>query len=139
MNTSFFGELFQSITDRGRGLLDRRRSRAGAVLARSEDFVELCEDLLSGRGEASGVALAREILSRYAALKTGPRIAFFEALASRFGPDRARLAAAVAAWEKDPSDNTAAELHHADGDGGQGEDDQDNTHRLVPSPCSDHP
>jgi malonyl-CoA decarboxylase len=113
MNTSFFGELLQSITDRGRGLLDRRRSRAGAVLARSEDFVELCEDLLSGRGEASGVALAREILSRYAALKTGPRIAFFEALASRFGPDRARLAAAVAAWEKDPSDHTAAELHHA--------------------------
>ncbi len=113
MNTSFFGELLQSITDRGRGLLDRRRSRAGAVLARSEDFVELCEDLLSGRGEASGVALAREILSRYAALKTGPRIAFFEALASRFGPDRGRLATAVAAWEKDPSDHTAAELHHA--------------------------
>lgn len=113
MNTSFFGELLQSITDRGRGLLDRRRSRAGAVLARSEDFVELCEDLLSGRGEASGVALAREILSRYAALTTGPRIAFFEALATRFGPDRARLAAAVAAWEKDPSDHTAAELHHA--------------------------
>jgi malonyl-CoA decarboxylase len=113
MNSSFFGEMLQSITDRGRGLLDRRRNRVGAVLARSEDLVELCEDLLSGRGEASGVALAREILSRYGALTTGPRIAFFEALASRFGPDRKRLAAAVAAWEKDSSDQAAAELHHA--------------------------
>ena len=63
---------------------------------------QLCEDLLSGRGEASGVALAREILARYAELTTGPRIAFFEALASRFGPDRARLDAAVAAWRARP-------------------------------------
>src|SRR5215210_1633820 len=113
MNTSFFGELLQTITDRGRGLLDRRRNRVGAVLARSEDLIDLCEELLSGRGEASGAALAREILSRYAALTTGPRIAFFEALASRFGPDRARLAAAVAAWGKDPSDEAASELHQA--------------------------
>jgi malonyl-CoA decarboxylase len=113
MNTSFFGELLQSITDRGRGLLDRRRNRVGAVLARSEDLIDLCEELLSGRGEASGAALAREILSRYGALTTGPRIAFFEALASRFGPDRARLAAAVAAWGKDSSDEAASELHQA--------------------------
>src|SRR5215203_1390018 len=113
MNSSFFGELLQSITDRGRGLLDRRRNRVGAVLARSEDLIDLCEELLSGRGEASGVALAREILSRYAALTTGPRIAFFESLASRFGPDRRRLQAAVAAWDKDSSDEAAAELHHA--------------------------
>ena len=33
------------------------------------------------------MALAREILARYAELTTGPRIAFFEALAQRFGPD----------------------------------------------------
>ena len=32
-----------------------------------------------------------EILDRYAELTIGPRIAFFEALATRFGPDRERL------------------------------------------------
>src|SRR5215218_8697212 len=99
MNSSFFGELLQSITDRGRGLLDRRRNRVGAVLARSESFIDLCEELLSGRGEASGVALAGEILEKYADLTTGPRIAFFEALATRFGPDRTALDAAIKAWQ----------------------------------------
>jgi malonyl-CoA decarboxylase len=113
MNTSFFGELLQTISDRGRALLDRTRERRGDAPQRSESFVELCEELLSGRGEASGVALAREILTAYAELTIGPRIAFFEALATRFGPDPKRLDAAIAAWQRAPSDEAAAEVHHA--------------------------
>jgi malonyl-CoA decarboxylase len=112
MNTSFFGEMLQSITDRGRALLDRAGNRRGPAV-QPENIVQLCEDLLTGRGEASGVALARDILARYAELKMGPRIAVFEALAQRFGPDRERLAAAVEAWQRDPSDTTIAELHLA--------------------------
>ena len=110
MNTSFFGELLQSISDRGRALLRPRREEAAA---RSESLVELCEEVLSGRGEASGVALARDILTRYGELTTGPRIAFFEALAQRFGPDPARMETAVAAWRERPNDETAAEVHAA--------------------------
>src|SRR2546427_576402 len=49
MNTSFFGELLQTITERGRALLDRAGARREAVEARSESLVELCEDLLSRR------------------------------------------------------------------------------------------
>jgi malonyl-CoA decarboxylase len=113
MNTSFFGELLQTISDRGRALLDRARERRSDGPERSESFVELCEELLSGRGEASGVALAREILGRYAELQTGPRVAFFEALAHRFGSDPKRLDAAIAEWQRAPSDTTAAEVHHA--------------------------
>ena len=59
------------------------------------------------------MALAGEILTKYAALTTGPRIAFFEALATGFGPDRAALDAAVAAWQAEPSDATAAAVHRA--------------------------
>src|SRR5262249_2981940 len=113
MNASFFGELLQAISERGRAFMDRTRERRGLPAARSDSLIELCEELLSGRGEASGVALAREILLQYAELTTGPRIAFFEALATKFGADRERIAAAVAAWEADPSESTAAELHAA--------------------------
>ncbi len=113
MNASFFGELLQTISERGRALLDRTRDRRGDASARSESLLELCEGLLSGRGEASGVALAREILNLYAELTTGPRIAFFEALAHRFGHDKARLEAAITAWRADPNDETAAEVHRA--------------------------
>jgi malonyl-CoA decarboxylase len=105
--------MLQSISDRGRKLLDRTWSRRPDSVTRSADFVVLCEHLLSGRGEASGVALAREILNRYATLTTGPRVAFFEALAQQFGPDRERMEKAIAAWQANPNDATAAEVHHA--------------------------
>ena len=111
MNTSFFGELLQTISERGRALL--ARDRRGDASARSENLVELCEHLLSGRGEASGVALAREILTHYGTLTIGPRIAFFEALAQRFGIDRTRMDQAVDAWRASQSDTTAAEVHAA--------------------------
>src|SRR5512136_495659 len=111
MNTSFLGELLQTIAERGRALL--ARDRRGEASARSESLIELCEDLLSSRGEASGVARAREILGCYAALTTGPRIAFFEALAQSFSADPARMEQAIASWRATPSDATAAEMHAA--------------------------
>jgi malonyl-CoA decarboxylase len=115
MNTSFFGEMLNSISERGRALIDRARDRdrRDTAAARSESLADLCEELLSGRGEASGVALAGEILAKYSELTIGPRIGFFEALANRFGPDRAWLETAIAAWQKAPSDKTAAEVHSA--------------------------
>ena len=112
-SSSFFGDMLQSIAERGRALIDRTRDRRGVAEQRSTGLVALCEELLSSRGEASGVALAREILSQYAELTTGPRIAFFEALASRFGPDRDLLNAAVKTWQSSPTEETAAKLHRA--------------------------
>jgi len=109
--TSFFSDMLQSIAERSRALITRERREPAHE--RSAGIVELCEALLSGRGEASGVALAQEILERYAELTIGPRIAFFEALATTFGHDSAGIDAAVAAWRQSPSDKTAAELHEA--------------------------
>ena len=111
VNTSFFSDMLQSIADRSRALI--RRERREPAQERFDGIVELCEALLSGRGEASGVALAIEILEDYAALTTGPRIAFFEALARTFGHDDPRIDAAIAAWRQAPSAAAAAELHRA--------------------------
>ncbi|MEW6256071.1 MAG: malonyl-CoA decarboxylase [Pseudomonadota bacterium] len=109
--TSFFGDLLTTIADRGRALLDRNARVSGAT--RAATLVERCEHLLTGRGEASGVALAADILARYQRMKTGERIAFFEQLLETFGPDMARLDAAIAAHAAKPSDATVTELHAA--------------------------
>ncbi len=111
MNTSFFSEMLQSIADRSRALI--KRERREPAHERSAGIVEQCEELLSGRGEASGVALAQEILARYAELTIGPRIAFFEALAKTFGHDSARIDRAIAAWRQAPSADNASELHQS--------------------------
>src|ERR1700748_2063421 len=107
VNTSFFSEMLQSIADRSRALISRRTPAHG----RSDGIVELCEALLSGRGGASGVALANEILDDSDDLTTRPRIAFSETLARTFGHDQARIEAAIAAWRAAPTAATAAELH----------------------------
>ena len=101
--------MLQSIADRGRALIQRREP----ARERSAGLVEACEALLSGRGEASGVALAGDILARYAALTIGPRVAFFEALETTFGHDRPRIDTAIAAWRESPTAANAAELHRA--------------------------
>src|SRR5262252_9867463 len=103
--------MLQSIADRGRALM--KRERREPAQERSAGLIELCEDLLSGRGEASGVAMAQEILVRYAAMTTGPRIAFFESLARTFGHARPAIERAIAAWRQSPSDETAAALNAA--------------------------
>ena len=111
VNTSFFSELLQSIANRSRALILRERRERSRE--RSAGLIELCEALLTGRGEASGVALADEILADYAELTIGPRIAFFEALATTFGHDPARIDEAIAAWRQSPSAKTAAGLNRA--------------------------
>jgi malonyl-CoA decarboxylase len=111
VNNSFFGDMLQTIADRGRALMARDRRPPSEQL--SANLVDLCEQLLSGRGEASGVALASEILTRYEELTSGSRIAFFESLASKFGPDHQRLAAAIETWRAGPTDTTAAGVHLA--------------------------
>src|SRR5215467_3979872 len=100
VTTSFFGDMLQSIAERGRALIERARDRREVAEQLSAGLAQLCDDLLSGRGEASGVALAREILTRYGELTTGPRIAFFEALGRTFGHDQPRIDRAIAAWRQ---------------------------------------
>jgi malonyl-CoA decarboxylase len=110
-NNAFFSDLLASISERGRTLL----RRAGSSQARQDasGLMELCEALLSGRGEASGTAMAREVLDRYHDLDEAGRLAFFETLTRHYGPDREKLAHAIEAWRAQPNDDDASDLHFA--------------------------
>ena len=110
--SEFFHDMLGSIADRGRALLERSGTRAAttnqsgrtAVRGQSQAGIEdLCRALLTGRGEASGVALARQILDLYASLPAKARVEFFHILARDFGPDQDRLRAAWVGYEQAPS------------------------------------
>ena len=110
-SNAFFSDLLASISERGRTLL----GRGGSPDAKQDasGLIELCEALLSGRGEASGIAIAREVLDRYRHLDEAGRLSFFETLARDYGPDRERLSQAIEAWRAQPSDDDASDLHFA--------------------------
>ena len=111
MDGSFFSDLLTSIAERGRSMLKAtawpRGSGNGATLA------DLSGALLTGRGEASGVALASEILARYRDLPAADKVAFFRALADDFGPDRRRVEDAVARFSVTGGGSAASEIHYA--------------------------
>ena len=110
-SNAFFSDLLTSISERGRTLL--RRVGSSEAKPDGAELIGLCEALLSGRGEASGTAIAREILDRYHHLNEAERLSLFEALTRDFGPDREKLAKAVESWRTQPSDEDASELHFA--------------------------
>src|SRR3954471_21151245 len=110
-NTSFLGDLMVSIADRGRSLLGRNGSQLET--AARVDTAALFEALLSGRGEASGVALAGEILAYWRKLDADGRRVFLTTLAERFGPDKAQLARAIDAYRASPDARTILNLHKA--------------------------
>jgi len=87
-----------SIADRGRDLLK--------LSGRTEGFQSvgpLCHRLLVNRGEASGIALAREILERYAMLDREQRTAFFHILATEFNPEPTALRSAISEYLDAPN------------------------------------
>jgi len=111
MTDTFFGDLLASIADRGRSIL---RLRRGSQRAGSEsDLAHLSEALLSGRGEASGVALASAVLGGYEALGHEARLAFLHRLVDEFGCDHARLAQAIEAYRSDPNAKAVLDVHFA--------------------------
>src|SRR6266702_982505 len=110
-SNAFFSDLLASISERGRTLL--RRAGSSDTKHDASDLIELCESLLSGRGEASGTAMAREVLDHYRNLDEAGRLSFFETLTRDFGPDQEKLAEAIEAWRAQPTDADASDLHFA--------------------------
>ena len=108
---SFFTDMLQSITDRGRQLLFSG-SRATQV-ATKVNLQTLCEMLLSSRGEASGMALAAEILDRWGALDIEGAQAFLHMLHEQFGPDTAKLDQAIENYRAEENSAAIIALHQA--------------------------
>jgi malonyl-CoA decarboxylase len=98
VNVSFLQELLNTIAEQGRQLLPRSLTWSD----RQDDISDLAEALVSGRGEASGVAIAAEILARYQALPASDRHAFLVFLARTMQPDPARVAHAARSYLHDP-------------------------------------
>jgi len=71
-----------------------------------------CRRLLSERGEANSVAIARSLIARYDALPGAQRDAFFERLASDFSPDPDAVLDCARAYAVAPNADNLVRLAH---------------------------
>lgn len=106
MNVSFLQELLNTVAERSRQLIPWGGEG-------EEDIIELSRALVSGRGEASGVAIAREILELYRRQSAVERRAFFKFLAQDLAPDTAAVAAYAKAYLANPGSEALAALQYA--------------------------
>lgn len=107
---SFFADFLQTISDRSRQF----KALVGLEAAETApDFTSLCEALLRGQGEASGLALAQDILAEWRGADRPQRLDHLLVLARQFGPDLAKLEKAVEAWQRDRTPENAIRVHEA--------------------------
>jgi malonyl-CoA decarboxylase len=78
--------IIESIADAGERLLELRFRGVP-----KRDLIGLCEDLISHKGVASGIALARQVVNRYRSLDSDEKLTFFLELCRRIGPDMAEI------------------------------------------------
>ena len=86
--------MFEDLKTAARKVGDSRRLRG---------LIDDCHRLLSARGEANSVALARELTGHFEALPEALRSSFFERLASDFSPDPKQVLASAQSYARDPS------------------------------------
>jgi malonyl-CoA decarboxylase len=99
MHRNAFANLLKSFSEPGRDLLRRltpfsARWHSVSTAGKLNDLAKL---LLSGRGEASGVAIAADLLALYGSADDAQKLVFFTHLATELNPDEAVLAAS---WER---------------------------------------
>ncbi len=84
-----------------------------AIDRRTRRTLALCEALLSGRGEASGAALAREALGAYKELKGPSLTGFFDLLAEKFSPEPNDILRNVEGYLQNPTQGNLVRLQRA--------------------------
>lgn len=98
----------QQVTQSARTLLDLSDTEDPVA-----DLVARSHDLLSRKGEATGLALASSVVEAWTALDPLQQREWSERLVTDFGVDDDRLANAVKAYSEAPSSKTVAQLHDA--------------------------
>src|SRR5690606_30816257 len=97
-----------AVAEQGRALLPR------ALFGGPEDNVEeLAKALISGRGEASGVAIARQLINRYQEITPEERRSFFRFLADSLQPSEHQVLAAATRYVNAPAQGTLTALQEA--------------------------
>jgi len=109
--TSLLGDVLHSIAERGRRFLTPGgRGKTPDTITLLET---LCDTLLTSRGEASGMALAKDILERWRTLDEKQQHAFMKMLLHRFGPNIGQLDKAIAVWQQERQAHSLWALHTA--------------------------
>ncbi len=85
-------KIFETIADAGQKILEKRSI---TKLTKKQNLIELCDDLLSSKGAAFGITLARDILFRYHNLSEEDKLKFLLQVNEKYKPDTSQIDNAI--------------------------------------------
>ena len=95
--------IFETIADAGQKILEKKSIKS---IAKKRNLIELCDDLLSTKGAAFGITLARDILFRYQNLTTEEKQKFLIEVNNKYQPSTDKIDEAIKNY-KDTQDNSS--------------------------------
>ena len=99
-------EIISSIADAGKKLFTKKEYKRNDL----ETIINLCDDLLSNKGAAFGITVARDITELYQTLSIENRLLFFKKINEKYKPSFTRVNEAIDAYKTSQNEKTLSDL-----------------------------
>ena len=104
-----FKQIISSIADAGEKLFKRKVIKKNDL----ETILSLCDDLISNKGAAFGIAVARDITNLYLTLSDENKLLFFKKINEKYKPSFTKVNDAIEAYQKTQNEkNTDEKILH---------------------------
>ncbi len=99
-------EIISSIADVGQKLFKKKELKKDDL----ETIISLCDDLISNKGAAFGITVARDITDLYQTLSPENKIFFFKKINEKYKPSHTKVTEAIENYQKTQNDKNLYKL-----------------------------
>ena len=101
-----FKEIISSIADAGQKLFNIKNIKKNDL----ESIISLCDDLISHKGAAFGITVARDITELYQSLSPENKLLFFKKINDKYKPSFTKVNEAIENYTKSQNEKTLSDL-----------------------------
>ena len=99
-------EIISSIADVGQKLFKKSVVKKNDL----ESIISLCDDLISNKGAAFGITVARDITDLYQTLNSDKKLLFFKKINEKFRPNHTKVTEAIDLYKAEQNDKNLFKL-----------------------------
>ena len=99
-------DIISSIADVGQKLFKKTELKRNDL----ETILSLCDDLISNKGAAFGITVARDVTDLYQTLTHENKLAFFKKINEKFKPNHTKVSEAIETYQKTQNDKNLFNL-----------------------------
>ena len=99
-------QIISSIADAGKQLFNKKNIKKNDL----DSILSLCDDLISNKGAAFGITVARDITELYQTLSTDNKILFFKNINEKYRPSFTKVNEAIDVYKNSQNEKTLSDL-----------------------------